>query len=721
MNYACNSCYLKATKDFDLKRHKQFVHKDGRYDCNNCGYKASLGCHPWTHQKSIHKDSKYACNKCDPKASRGGSLQEHQQSIHEGMLYACDKCNYEETIKFNIKAHTQSYHECLKTNIYNNGDCVCIASVKFEHTTETPSAIEDAGKVYNASNKDNKDKGEETPTAKKDMKLKTDMAGNEEEIDSNGNAEEGYRYGYSNRESDGNKDYDSSEKEFDKETSDQIEGNCVLNFGDKKPVETFYLEENDSDDGNDNIGVMSKEEIYITDKNKVNNDGNLQTAEENEEVKKVIQQEVQHLARGQVLQQLRVGWAPQQREVGRNLQDSGVGWDPRLAQDGGTAELTRNITSYFGIGRMNLGIKISEKNDDEEIESIEVFKKLSKYPADHLKEPKENNKIPTNLVMRIIDESEVDKECKDVAFLHCHKCDLPIYPLGKYNRHVKYYHEKALVCHECGQRFTLTNGLVKHRLNHHKYFPKNCEYCGHFFTTKEELKDHVKFQHKEVTQEKLVAYEMHGKFVKHEQHTEPVHDKIGGDFLCDQCGKNIESKAKLEFHSQVHPGDCAYKCKECGHGFMRSELMLECENTHAGVFQLNCTDCDYKRNEMNVFKNHMMNHIPFINEGLKDACEECDYENTAEVNIKSHPRLFHEDLKYSCNKYNFTETSCYNLKNHSQSIHDCLYCACDKCQETFVSSHEFQKHVEKEHLSIRLSENKKNLSTKYGSAYKDRG
>jgi len=41
---------------------------------------------------------------------------------------------------------------------------------------------------------------------------------------------------------------------------------------------------------------------------------------------------------------------------------------------------------------------------------------------------------------------------------------------------------------------------------------------------------------------------------------------------------------------------------------MRFDQMLDCKNTHAGIFKFNCTHCDYKTNKTKAFKNHITIH-----------------------------------------------------------------------------------------------------------------
>ena len=39
-----------------------------------------------------------------------------------------------------------------------------------------------------------------------------------------------------------------------------------------------------------------------------------------------------------------------------------------------------------------------------------------------------------------------------------------------------------------------------------------------------------------------------------------------------------------------------------------SRKMQECKNTHAGIFRLHCTHCEYKTNKDKAYKRHLATH-----------------------------------------------------------------------------------------------------------------
>jgi len=55
-------------------------------------------------------DGKYPCDKCEYKASRQWNLKKHKLSVHEGVKYSCDECDYKATDQSQVKKHKKSKH-----------------------------------------------------------------------------------------------------------------------------------------------------------------------------------------------------------------------------------------------------------------------------------------------------------------------------------------------------------------------------------------------------------------------------------------------------------------------------------------------------------------------------------------------------------------------------------------------------------------------------------
>lgn len=56
-------------------------------------------------------DGKYPCDQCDYKATRQWNLKKHKLSVHEGVKYSCDECDYKATDQSQVKKHKRSKHE----------------------------------------------------------------------------------------------------------------------------------------------------------------------------------------------------------------------------------------------------------------------------------------------------------------------------------------------------------------------------------------------------------------------------------------------------------------------------------------------------------------------------------------------------------------------------------------------------------------------------------
>ena len=161
--------------------------------------------------------------------------------------------------------------------------------------------------------------------------------------------------------------------------------------------------------------------------------------------------------------------------------------------------------------------------------------------------------------------------------MKCVACDVAYTTYGKFEFHMKKHHHRALVCDDCGKRFTMPNTLKRHRLNYHTQFPKTCDDCGHYCATKEDFKAHLATVHGIGTQENTVPCEICGKLLKSKlslkTHIKYSHTNKDQEYPCDQCGKVFGSKITLGNHLKTHTADMPYRCDECGNGYLKVEDM----------------------------------------------------------------------------------------------------------------------------------------------------
>ena len=63
------------------------------------------------------------------------------------------------------------------------------------------------------------------------------------------------------------------------------------------------------------------------------------------------------------------------------------------------------------------------------------------------------------------------------------------------------------------------------------------------------------------------------------------------------------------------------------------------------------------------------NHIQSSHEGVKYACNKCDYQAGQQSHLKSHIQSKHEDVKYACNQCDYQAAQKGNLATHIQKKH----------------------------------------------------
>ena len=62
-------------------------------------------------------------------------------------------------------------------------------------------------------------------------------------------------------------------------------------------------------------------------------------------------------------------------------------------------------------------------------------------------------------------------------------------------------------------------------------------------------------------------------------------------------------------------------------------------------------------------------HIQSQHEGIKYACDQCDYQATTQGNLRVHIQSKHEGIKYACDQCDQQFTKQRSLNTHIQSKH----------------------------------------------------
>lgn len=114
-------------------------------------------------------------------------------------------------------------------------------------------------------------------------------------------------------------------------------------------------------------------------------------------------------------------------------------------------------------------------------------------------------------------------------------------------------------------------------------------------------------------------------------------------FECDDCGKQLNSRANLKRHKMVHTGEKPYECDVCTKSFAsKSQLTLH-YRVHTGEKPYQCDVCDKKFSSRTILTRHMQVH----SKEKSYACDDCGKCFSLKSNLSRHKQVLHADSKKS--------------------------------------------------------------------------
>ncbi|XP_063911182.1 zinc finger protein 62 homolog [Zophobas morio] len=149
----------------------------------------------------------------------------------------------------------------------------------------------------------------------------------------------------------------------------------------------------------------------------------------------------------------------------------------------------------------------------------------------------------------------------------CKICDIGFVTNQEYNNHMGAKHgTSSHICDVCGRGCYDKASLQSHIAKHEKGYENNkfkCEFCDKTF--------------------------LQEKYLKH--HFRRIHKDGGQKFICDLCGKKVNSKTSLRDHLIMHSGSKPIECKECGKGFALKTTLKAHMRIHTGDRPYVCKEC----------------------------------------------------------------------------------------------------------------------------------
>ncbi|XP_049776069.1 uncharacterized protein LOC126163165 [Schistocerca cancellata] len=144
----------------------------------------------------------------------------------------------------------------------------------------------------------------------------------------------------------------------------------------------------------------------------------------------------------------------------------------------------------------------------------------------------------------------------------CSVCNKKFSSRSNVSSHLKAVHfgERPFVCEQCGHSFTSKGILQEHLTIHSDETPFRCTKCKKSFKTKYRLKIHM------------------------DTHRETP-------YQCPMCPHQLSTRRTLRTHLLIHKDIRAYQCATCGKAFRRPKDLKNHHNLHTGLRPYTCMFC----------------------------------------------------------------------------------------------------------------------------------
>ena len=254
-------------------------------------------------------------------------------------------------------------------------------------------------------------------------------------------------------------------------------------------------------------------------------------------------------------------------------------------------------------------------------------------------------------------------------------------------------------CDRCDYKNSDKFKLKYHLLIKHEGLSYDCEQCQSKFSRSDTLAIHVRRNHE----------------------NEP---KV--PFICDLCGKNLETKKGMKSHSAEQT------CTKCDFISCRTLVQMHMKTAHNPYFQngcYNCDKCEFRTGKYAKMNYHASSHFhareikPFID------CNQCEFKTNKKRHLRAHiddqhngsqlstgqdcelcqksfitrrlylrhTKIHHGEKRRNCDSCDFKASSPYLLIEHKRTKHDFIKYNCDECEAKFNFKGCLKKHVDRVH------------------------
>ncbi|KAF7286020.1 hypothetical protein GWI33_008323 [Rhynchophorus ferrugineus] len=360
------------------------------------------------------------------------------------------------------------------------------------------------------------------------------------------------------------------------------------------------------------------------------------------------------------------------------------------------------ICSTYGLKRI-VKVEIKEEKFDDDFDPLnkpsgkekscpvcsKVLKNnwyLKKHMLTHSEDrphpcPKCNKKFKTSYQLKTHDV----RMHGELQYFECDFCSAKLRSKGSWmihrRRHLKEY---VVKCEMCNMGFVTNQEYINHMGSKHGAGGHMCNICGRTCYDKAALQSHMARHAEGYNENTNIRCEICNKTFLQERylrhHFQRIHLNGGQRFICDLCGKKVNSKRSLRDHMYIHQGIKPLACKECGKSFgLRTTLKLHIR-THTGQRPYHCTVCGKSFTQRSPLTVHMRHHT-----GEKPLENKKYYTRRKSKKIGEDADTYSESSSNSTIKL---ESDYIEVKIKSITFW------CQNCNAKFTSEDDLQRHIE---------------------------